>query len=152
MVRVQRNILGVAGEYFVAAEMSRRGLIATLTLKNTPQVDCIALKPGSSKAVYLQVKTRQTKSGWPLSDKIEKTVVGKNHFVVFVDLSSSKDIDYYIVPHNLLARQIKKDHQKWTRILSKTGQKHKDTSRRVFEPRKFPRSVRFKNNWRLLTA
>ena len=58
MVRVQRNILGVAGEYFVAAEMSRRGLIATLTIKNTPQVDCVASKPGSSKAVYLQVKTR----------------------------------------------------------------------------------------------
>ncbi len=29
------NITGVAGEYFVAAELSRRGWIATITLKNT---------------------------------------------------------------------------------------------------------------------
>jgi hypothetical protein len=31
--RTAYNITGVAGEYFVAAELSRRGWIATLTLK-----------------------------------------------------------------------------------------------------------------------
>ncbi|MEK7088664.1 MAG: hypothetical protein AAB913_00865 [Patescibacteria group bacterium] len=33
------TITGVSGNFFVAAELSRRGLIATLTLKNTPLVD-----------------------------------------------------------------------------------------------------------------
>ncbi len=37
--RAVYNITGVAGEYFVAAELSRRGWIATLTLKNTPNIE-----------------------------------------------------------------------------------------------------------------
>ena len=40
--RAAYNITGVAGEYFVAAELSRRGWIAAMTIKNTPNIDVIA--------------------------------------------------------------------------------------------------------------
>ena len=33
---------GVAGEYFVAAELSRRGYVASLTLRNTRGIDVLA--------------------------------------------------------------------------------------------------------------
>jgi hypothetical protein len=37
--RLSTGLSGVAGEYFVAAELSRRGYIASITLRNTRGVD-----------------------------------------------------------------------------------------------------------------
>jgi len=33
------QLTGVAGEYFVAAELSRRGFIASITMRNTRGID-----------------------------------------------------------------------------------------------------------------
>jgi hypothetical protein len=35
-------LCGVAGEYFVAAELSRRGYVASVTLRNTCGIDILA--------------------------------------------------------------------------------------------------------------
>ena len=49
--------VGVAGEYLVAAELSRRGYVATLTLRNTWGIDILASNLDATKAVGIQVKT-----------------------------------------------------------------------------------------------
>ena len=36
------QLTGVAGEYFVAAELSRRDLIASITMRNSPGIDILA--------------------------------------------------------------------------------------------------------------
>ena len=36
------QVAGVAGEYFVAAELSRRGLIASISMRNTRGIDILA--------------------------------------------------------------------------------------------------------------
>lgn len=48
---------GVAGEYFVAAELSKRGFIASITLRNTRGVDVLCSNSEASKTVGIQVKT-----------------------------------------------------------------------------------------------
>lgn len=40
--RLSTGLSGVAGEYFVAAELSRRGYIASITLRNTRGIDILA--------------------------------------------------------------------------------------------------------------
>lgn len=52
-------LCGVAGEYFVAAELSRRGCIASITLRNTRGVDILASNADATKSVGIQVKTNQ---------------------------------------------------------------------------------------------
>jgi hypothetical protein len=47
---------GIAGEYFAAAELSRQGLIATLTLKNTKGIDILVARH-TGQSVGIQVKT-----------------------------------------------------------------------------------------------
>jgi hypothetical protein len=49
---------GIAGEFFVAGELSKRGWVATLTAKNTPDVDILAERPSGEPRVRIQVKTR----------------------------------------------------------------------------------------------
>src|ERR1700730_1910834 len=85
---------GVAGEYFVAAELSRRGFVASLTLRNTRGIDVLASNADATKSVGIQVKTSQvalkedrrySDAHWMLNVKAE-TAIGTNLFYVFVVL------------------------------------------------------------------
>ena len=49
---------GIAGEFFVAGELTKRGWIASLTAKNTPDVDELASRPTGDVHARIQVKTR----------------------------------------------------------------------------------------------
>jgi Holliday junction resolvase-like predicted endonuclease len=50
---------GVSGEYFAAAELSRRGFLCSVTLKNTRGIDILVSNQQSSKLVGVQVKTNR---------------------------------------------------------------------------------------------
>jgi PhoPQ-activated pathogenicity-related protein len=47
---------GIAREFFVAGELSKRGWIATLTAKNTPDIDVLASRPTGDVHARIQVK------------------------------------------------------------------------------------------------
>ncbi len=105
--KIDYNITGATGEFFVAAELSRRGFIATLTLKNTPLVDVIATNFETGISLNIQVKTRseRNKQGWILSDKVEKETAIKNHYFIFVNLEDKKSLpEYYIIPADVFAK------------------------------------------------
>jgi hypothetical protein len=57
--RLSTTLSGIAGEYFVAAELSRRGYVASLTLQNTRGIDILASNGDATKSVGIQVKTKQ---------------------------------------------------------------------------------------------
>jgi hypothetical protein len=51
-------LAGVAGECFVAAELSRRGFIASITLRNTRDIDIVVTnKDRMSRAEHLITRT-----------------------------------------------------------------------------------------------
>ena len=58
--KVSSILVGVAGEYFAAAELSRRGYIASITLRNTKGIDIIATndygKPVSAGVYLYQIQ------------------------------------------------------------------------------------------------
>jgi hypothetical protein len=73
---VDRNCSHLAGEYFVAAELYRRGYSVAITLGNAKAIDLFAEK--GSQTVNIQVKAiRNRKSvGWPIMrDKIMDNVL-----------------------------------------------------------------------------
>ena len=53
-------LTGVAGEYFVAAELSRRGYIASISLRNTRGIDILATNQDGSRSINIQCKTNQS--------------------------------------------------------------------------------------------
>jgi hypothetical protein len=61
-----KRLVGQTGEYLVAAELSRRGLIATTFTGNVPNYDIIA-SDEDGKHVSVQVKTSSTPS-WQFGD------------------------------------------------------------------------------------
>ena len=54
-------LAGIAGEYFVAAELSRRGFIASITLRNTRGIDIVVTNKDATKTVTIQCKTSRKK-------------------------------------------------------------------------------------------
>lgn len=58
------QIAGVAGEYFVAAELSRRGFIASITMRNTRGIDILGpyqpLRPATPRRA--KAKTHLSRS------------------------------------------------------------------------------------------
>ena len=53
-------LAGVAGEYFVAAELLRRGVIASTTLRITRGFDIVVTNKDATKPVIIQCKTSPT--------------------------------------------------------------------------------------------
>jgi hypothetical protein len=147
MAKISTTLTGVAGEYFVAAELSRRGYIASLTLKNTRGIDVLVSNEKASKQVGIQVKTNQIdKPEWILNEKAEE-FLAQNLFYVFVNLKSeSEQPDYYVVPSTVVAEYTKRTHREWLDAPGKMGQQHKDSPMRKFRDLE----GRYRNQWHLL--
>ncbi|TXJ27733.1 MAG: hypothetical protein E6Q24_07850 [Chitinophagaceae bacterium] len=89
---MERNSTHLAGEYFVAAELYRRGFSVGMTIGNAKAIDMYANK--DNKTVSVQVKAiRNRKSvGWPvMKDKILNGIL-----YIFVNLNDQDHPDYYI--------------------------------------------------------
>jgi hypothetical protein len=127
------NLSGISGEYFVVAELSRRGFIASLTLKNTQGIDILVSTVEVKKSYAVQVKTTQgKKKEWMLNEKSEK-LIDKNFFYIFVRVKSDNELPvFHIVPSKIVAKHIKEDHQKWLNTIGKKGQKRNDSKMRKF--------------------
>lgn len=84
MSEISRNNTGLSGEYFVAAELYRRGWSVGMTIGNAKAVDLFAQK--NNKRIAIQVKSIYKKKnvGWPIMrDKIIEDC-----FYIFVNLNA----------------------------------------------------------------
>jgi hypothetical protein len=125
---------GVAGEYFVAAELSRRGYIAALTLKNTRGVDILVSRTGSKQRATIQVKAiKGSGKEWVLTKK-DEACGEPNHFYVFVALNGTKEPEYYVVPSETVAKQCRENHASWLSGKKRDGMPRKDSDMRIFSP------------------
>ena len=137
---------GVAGEYFVAGELSRRGYVASITLRNTRSIDILASNEDATKSVGIQVKTSKGRSAsWMLSKKAE-TLVGDNLFYVFVRLPAEGMPEFYVVPRNEVARQVRESHREWLATPGRAGQQHVDSDVRKFTDL----DEKYRDRWDLL--
>lgn len=131
--RLSTVLSGVAGEYFVAAELSRRGYVASLTLRNTKGIDILASNVNATKSVGIQVKTNQSHTKkWILNQKIEKEDIATNLFFVFVRLNDLGVPAYFIVPRKDAVEFATKHHREYLDKPRRDGRKRKDSSMRKF--------------------
>jgi hypothetical protein len=85
------NLVGTAGEYYVCAELCRRGYLALLTPKNNPLFDVVATNADGTTAVSIQVKTRSihNKVGWKLGAQVDPADTPGVPFIVLVPFSAT---------------------------------------------------------------
>lgn len=94
---VSNTLIGIAGVHYVVSELSRRGLIAMPTIRNTAGIDVLVAELDGSAQAVLQIKTAGRKKiqqkrtqWWPMS-KPENCLKGPNAFYVFVRYDKDKE-------------------------------------------------------------
>lgn len=94
MAEIPRNNTGLAGEYFVAAELYRRGWSVGMTIGNAKSVDLFAEKDELRIAIQVKAIYKKKNVGWPImQDKVRNDC-----FYIFVNLNGDKmeQPDYFI--------------------------------------------------------
>ena len=146
-VNLKSILVGIAGEYLVAGELTLWGYLASITLRNSRGIDIIASNSDATKSVSIQVKTNNTgKPIWLLNKNAEE-VNTKNHYYIFVALDAlGKRPRYYIVPSKIVAGFIKKNHREWLLGAKKDGSQRKDNNIRKFSDKE----SKYLEKWELL--
>jgi hypothetical protein len=145
--RLSTGLSGVAGEYFVAGELSRRGYIATITLRDTRGIDVLAASGDASRSVGIQVKTNQGDARrWVLNQKAE-ALSEESLFYVFVNLNGlDGKPSYHVFPSTVVAERRYRTHREWLSAPGLGGRQRQDSSVRVFSDRE----DEYANRWELL--
>ena len=144
--KLSKQLSGIAGEYFVAAELSRRGFLAAITLRNSDGVDILANSLETNNQICFQIKTSQKKRKWPLSEKVEKDK-SPNKIYVFVNLIDQNSLpEYFLIDAVSLSEIIENGHKKWLSTPNKKGGIHNHTKIREFSDV----NGKYKDNWQIL--
>lgn len=141
---------GRAGEYYVAAELSRFGAYAVTFTGNMPAVDVMATNIEHSRTVHIQVKTKRsrvwqckTTEGRPCEHIPDET-----SFWVFVDLEKADDPPrYWIVPDWWIRSDIYHAHSKW---LSEHGSNRPRNPESTHHSISEERVAEWRDRWDLL--
>ena len=125
---------GNASQFFIAGELCRRGYAAVVTLGNTPNVDILCSNQKGTRFAHIQVKTfvpgNRTCS---VGIKAMKNV-GPTFFWVLGGIpvpESGRPFEYYIIPSEVMAKNVSQEHERWLSTLGKKGQAHKDNTVRI---------------------
>ncbi|MEM3403676.1 MAG: hypothetical protein QXJ17_03950 [Nitrososphaeria archaeon] len=87
-------LLGQAGVYFVAGELSRRGYIALVTTRNTKSYDILAYNPAAKRNLQLQIKS--TKQRHKDSDNDDYIVLTTNQDALEEKLQSIESYHVFV--------------------------------------------------------
>ena len=81
---VPNALVGIAGVHYVAAELSRRGLIALPTIRNTAAYDIIVITPDGKKHANIQVKTslKEKTKFWRMPPAKEVRTMPNDYYVL----------------------------------------------------------------------
>lgn len=145
-----KGLTGTAGEYFVVAELSLRGWLATVTIKNAPGIDVLARHSETGSLIALQTKTAGAGFIFRLKQQDERPTDNPYDWYALVGLKPSESPlrpDIYLVPRDVVSKQVAMSHAIWMYQPGKVGQQHKDSQMRTIQP---DAVARFKDAWELL--
>lgn len=107
---LNKHLIGLTGEFFVAGMMSLKGWVASLTLKNYPDVDIFGLNPETGIKVNIQVKTIRNKKNYPIGLTHATINNAKDKITcpyVFVHIDKNDQVRYFIINRRDLIDLIK---------------------------------------------
>lgn len=140
-----------AGEYFVAAEINRRGAYAVTFAGNMPKIDIVASNVSRTREASIQVKTRRSGTWQTSTDegrRRQRPRQDEKGFWVFVDLATDKGPPiYYVVPDWWMRNDIYRAHRAY---LKKHGGERAVNPRAKHHSIHLRRIAQWKNRWDVL--
>jgi len=127
------DLSDVAGELYVAAELSKKGYVASASLGNTKDIDVLVSNQEFTRQVNIQVKTNQFEKREWLFDKQADVISEDNFFYIFVNLRGEFERpEFFIVPSKKVSEYLKKSHLEWQKNPKRYEQPRKNGKTRKF--------------------
>ena len=151
---------GNTSQFYVAAELCRRGLVAVVTMGICPNTDVLCSNKEGTKFAHIQVKTfRPRDKDCSVGMKAEK-IYGDNFFWVLCGIPEPDDKDqtfkYFIISSKEMGRNVRELFELWAKTPGMKGQtrNQENTFRAVaLPPRKDLNGWDISphlNNWKLI--
>lgn len=124
-IKAQKQNVGNAGEYYIAARLSVINFTATITLGRAEKYDILALSP-NGRLVKISVKATQVENAhdFSLSSKDEEGAA-KDFYYAFVKLNGfAKEPDFWIIPSKIVCPLIRNAHKKWEATPGRNKRQH----------------------------
>jgi hypothetical protein len=100
--RIDGQITGLAGEFYVAAELLKRDILASITFGSAKAIDILAFNPRTQCTLSVQVKAIRQMNVFPISHARVSPV----HMYVFVVINPpGTPPRFFIVPVEVLANE-----------------------------------------------
>lgn len=124
------TLVGNAGEYFVVAELLKRGKVAALAPRNTPAFDILATD--GDRMVRIRVKTKSEEyTDWQWMAKKDGAIFGQldpgatDDFMVLVNLRRGPvHSDCFVVPTAVINDLLIADYSTWLVTPGHKGRVH----------------------------
>lgn len=98
------QITGLSGEYFIAAELLKRGYQAVLTVGNAKAIDLMVLSPTTQKFCAVEVKTLRSLNCYSIT---KKSITPKTIYAFVILNFEGIPPDYYILTGKEILRNPK---------------------------------------------
>ena len=150
------GLVGNAGEFYVVAELLKRGVVAALAPRNARAFDVLATR--GNHAVRIRVKTKSGQyDPWQWVAKktgdIFLELSKESDFTVLVNLTADrKDMRFYVAPTQKIHDWLCEEFTSWCRTPGRGGRPHDSTTRqRHLSFKKFEAHLeQYKEKWDIL--
>lgn len=104
------TLIGIAGVHHVVSELSRRGVIALPTVKNTAAYDIVALNQLGTKHANIQVKASSKKVSFFPMPKPEKIRTNRHdYFVLARWLEDEAKYECFLLPGRVARAEVERE-------------------------------------------
>ena len=126
---------GMRGVYLVAAELARRGFIASPTSRSAIGADLLVTDAKMQRAYSVQVKTNAGTFNFWLVGKHATELASDSYIYVLVNLrekpkGGGEDIQYFVVPSNVVKKHVLYEQSKtgteWYSFMRTNAEPYRD--------------------------
>jgi hypothetical protein len=150
------GLIGNAGEYYVVAELLKRGVVAALAPRNARAFDVLATKGNHMARIRVKTKSEQW-DPWQWVAKKDGSIflelADENDFTILVNLASDRaKLAFFIIPTAILNTWLITDFQEWLATPGKGGRPHSETNskRHLGFSSYAERLEPYRENWEIL--
>jgi hypothetical protein len=140
------------GEYFVVAELNKRGAYAVTFAGNMPKIDVMACNHDQSRTIHIQVKTKRGGRSWHNSIIGSRPTPSPDNpfaetlFWVFVDLGErDSSPQYWLVPDWWLRNDIYLAHKSYLDRHSGQRSRNPNSTHHAIDEK---RLAQWRNRWK----
>jgi len=132
--KLEKQNICNAGEYYLAAYLSAKNFVVTVTLGRAEGYDLLVVNP-KGKPLKISVKTRLPKTKRFALNKKCENLKSDDLFYAFISLDNFQSVPkFWIVHSKIVAERLKESYDKWKITPNKQGGTHNDTNMRNFCP------------------